>query len=154
MLYARTQQLVLVSLQATWTPVASLAGAQALRPPRQGRRPEARTGALGASTGDTAPGDQGALPGKVMELNGGNSGVTSGARRGRYRQIPTLARRPCPLPMRPRGSPTLSDYDAAKAAYDAARLLAAPTRYSAGRVRLGWTLNELLLTLGGASECG
>lgn len=81
---------------------------------------EARTGASGASTGDTAPGDQGA-PGKVTELNGGNSGVTSGASGG------------CATGNTDAGTPSLSasdaaarladaqrDYDAAKAAYDAA----------------------------------
>ena len=81
---------------------------------------EARTGASGASTGDTAPGDQGA-PGKVTELNGGNSGVTSGASGGGATGNTDA------------GTPSLSasdaaarladaqrDYDAAKAAYDAA----------------------------------
>ena len=81
---------------------------------------EARTGASGASAGDTAPGDQGA-PGKVTELNGGNSGVTSGASGGGATGNTDA------------GTPSLSasdaaarladaqrDYDAAKAAYDAA----------------------------------
>ena len=81
---------------------------------------EARTGASGASTGDTAPGDQGA-PGKVTELNGGNSGVTSGASGGGATGNTDA------------GTPSLSasdaaarlanaqrDYDAAKAAYDSA----------------------------------
>lgn len=81
---------------------------------------EARTGASGTSTGDTAPGDQGA-PGKVTELNGGNSGVTSGASGGGATGNTDA------------GTPSLSasdaaarladaqrDYDAAKAAYDAA----------------------------------
>lgn len=103
------------------TPVApsgGVSGSQATETGAGGS--EARTGASGASAGDTAPGDQGA-PGKVTELNGGNSGVTSGASGGGATGNTDA------------GTPSLSasdaaarlagaqrDYDAAKAAYDAA----------------------------------
>ena len=103
------------------TPVAPSGGVSGSQATETGARgSEARTGASGASTGDTAPGDQGA-PGKVTELNGGNSGVTSGASGGGATGNTDA------------GTPSLSasdaaarladaqrDYDAAKAAYDAA----------------------------------
>lgn len=103
------------------TPVAPSGGVSDPRATETGAGgSEARTGASGASTGDTAPGDQGA-PGKVTELNGGNSGVTSGASGGGATGNTDA------------GTPSLSasdaaarladaqrDYDAAKAAYDAA----------------------------------
>ena len=57
----------------------------------------------------------------------------------------TLARRPCLLPMRPRGSPTLSVTTMLQRRHMMRRLLAAPTRHL--RARLWLTLNELFLTL-------
>ena len=103
------------------TPVApsgGVSGSQATETGAGGS--EARTGASSASTGDAAPGDQGA-PGKVTEPTGGNSGVTSGASGGGATGNTDA------------GTPSLSasdaaarladaqrDYDAAKAAYDAA----------------------------------
>ena len=104
--------------EAPVAPSGGVSGSQATETGARGS--EARTGASGASTGDTAPGDQGA-PGKVTELNGGNSGVTSGASGGGATGNTDA------------GTPSLSasdaaarladaqrDYDAAKAAYDAA----------------------------------
>lgn len=104
--------------EAPVAPSGGVSGSQATETGAEGS--EARTGASGASAGDTAPGDQGA-PGKVTELNGGNSGVTSGASGGGATGNTDA------------GTPSLSasdaaarlanaqrDYDAAKAAYDAA----------------------------------
>ena len=106
------------NVEAPVAPSGGISGSQATETGAGGS--EARTGASGASTGDTAPGDQGA-PGKVTELNGGNSGVTSGASGGGATGNTDA------------GTPSLSasdaaarlanaqrDYDAAKAAYDAA----------------------------------
>lgn len=106
------------NVEAPVAPSGGISGSQATETGAGGS--EARTGASGASAGDTAPGDQGA-PGKVTELNGGNSGVTSGASGGGATGNTDA------------GTPSLSasdaaarlanaqrDYDAAKAAYDAA----------------------------------
>lgn len=106
------------NVEAPVAPSGGVSGSQATETGAGGS--EARTGASGASAGDTAPGDQGA-PGKVTELNGGNSGVTSGASGGGATGNTDA------------GTPSLSasdaaarlanaqrDYDAAKAAYDAA----------------------------------
>ena len=80
---------------------------------------EARTGASDTSTGDAAPGDQGA-PSKVTEPNGGNSGVTAGASDGRATGgndgAPSLSVSDAAA----RLADAQRDYDAAKAAYDAA----------------------------------
>lgn len=80
---------------------------------------EARTGASDTSTGDAAPGDQGA-PGKVTEPNGGNIGVTAGASDGRATGgndgAPSLSVSDAAA----RLADAQRDYDAAKAAYDAA----------------------------------
>ena len=80
---------------------------------------EARTGASDTSTGDAAPGDQGA-PGKVTEPNGGNSGVTAGASDGRATGVNDGAPSLSVSDAAARLADAQRDYDAAKAAYDAA----------------------------------
>lgn len=102
------------------TPVApsgGISGSQATETGAGGS--EARTGASGASAGDTAPGDQGA-PGKVTELNGGNSGSTVGAS-GEHTAVGDAgAQSLSASDAAARLADAQRDYDDAKAAYDAA----------------------------------